>query len=326
MEERELLAPIVDNPTDVEARANYNAWLEQRGDRRLSFARGMAAFVEELNSADRCPLLFVEPSGYARAWTNMLGYPLFTAIRAKENLWPLRDILFRYARPTLRITPESLGLDRSPIQSSRFGGRASLPADMPWPTCKAGSLRFLGQIALAEIACTQVARELPASGWLSFFARDEWGHVGISDDDQETQVIHIPAHQQLVWRDTPNDVLDGAGDTAPCRLIFTESWDFPDDSDFVVSEKDQERLKAGENWVNREIFGSEHGYSCHLLGYARHYRTSDPSPSADWRNLLCLSSVDAAGWNWCDGEHLAIFIPKAGLQQQRFERIFGYAS
>jgi len=332
LEERGLLAPIVGDPTDTKARAEYNRWLEANGDKRIDFARALAAFVEELNQGpERSPMLSVDCAGYSRAWTNMLGYPLFRGIagRYDNELWDVRDILFRYAKPALKITPEVIGADRHAIHASRFGGHASLPSDVPWPTCSGGSMNFLGQIALQEIALTQAARELPKSGWLSFFAYDEWGSVGAgaSEDDPDTKVIYISENQELVWRDSPQDVLDRVGEVVTSRLIFTEAWDLPDESDFVVTKEDQARLQEGNRASQfNEIEGAKRDYSCHLLGYSRHFRTSDPSRSADWRNLLCLSSVEGLGWNWCDGEHLAIFVQAEALRNGHFNRAFGYAS
>ena len=187
---------------------------------------------------------------------------------------------------------------------------------MPWPTCSLGPLDFLGQISLAEIALTQVARQLPSSGWLSFFAYAD-----------STRVFHFTDEQELVWQDTPQEVQDRSGDMTTCRLILTESWDFPASDDKNVSPSDQDLLKPGEDWIQLgDLMGVEHEYSCHLLGYSRHYRTWDPSPSPESRNLLCLSSVLSLGWNWCDGEHLVIFIPSEDLENQRFEKVSHFAS
>jgi len=330
LEERALIGRIADNPTDALAREQYSRWLEQRSDRRLPFSQALAEFVGEFNAAsEQCPILFSSASGLSRAWSDMLGYPLFRGIKRHDELWNVKEIVFRYAKPTLKIIPELVAIGGVPLQGSRFGGQASLPPDLPWPTCSAGPLQFLGQIALGEISLTQVARELPSSGWLSFFAHDEWGSVGASSDDRDTQVIYVAGDQELVWRETPQEIVERLGSVAPpCRLIFTESWDFPDEKDLIVAEADQNRLTGGDKWIDLRgtVLGDEAQYSCHLLGYPRHFRTSDPSPSPDWRNLLCLSSIDSLCWNWCDGEHLAILIPNEQLEAHQFDRVFGYAS
>lgn len=330
LEERELLAPIVDNPGDLDARRAYHQWLKTAKDRRGGFSSAMLSHVKEFSkSTQHSHYVSAPTSGFAEAWTNMLGFPLFRGIANHAGLWEVRDLVLRYARPRLSITPELLPTGKPPIRASRLGGRASLPADQPWPEYAEGPLDFLGQIALREIRNTQVARFLPDSGWLAIFA-DANGVYGTKGD---TQVIYIREDQELAWRKNPDEDKE-ANAGPPCRLIFTESWDLPpDDGDLVVSEDDQQRLKAmkeasPENGALEMITALHPGMhqTCHLLGYARHYRTSDPSPGPEWQNLLCLGSVDALGWSWCDGEHLAIFIRNDHLQAHDFSQVSGYAS
>jgi uncharacterized protein YwqG len=245
----------------------------------------------------------------------------------------MRELVLRYAKPRLSITPQVLPTGEPPLHASRFGGLASLPAEMPWPEYSQGPLAFIGQISLREICHTQAGRYLPNSGWLLIFA-DSFGVYG---EEGDTQVIYVPEDCELAWREPPRHVREGFGESEsspPCRLIFTECWDLPpDDSDLMVSEADQQRLKdikeasaATEDFEMMTVLHSGMQQTCHLLGYARHYRTSDPSPGAEWQNLLCVGSVDSLGWNWCDGEHLAIFIHKDHLRSHDFSQVTGYAS
>ena len=326
-EERALLAPIVENPTDLSARAEYHRWLEKAGDRRVNFSRAMLEYVEEfLSSTEHSRYIPFSVSGYAAAWTNMLGYPLFRIIANREELWSLRDIILRYAKPRLAITPEAIGIGDPPMRASRFGGIASLPADMPWPTYSEGPLGFLGQISLREIQHTQAARHLPDTGWLAFFA-DIWGVYGTAGD---TQVMYVAEDCDLAWREPPKNIREDFGESfpsTPCRLVFTETWDLPDESDLVVSETDQQRMKNATPRVYlNDVLPNQPEFDCHLFGYSRHARTSDPSPSVEWQNLLCVGSIDSLGWNWCDGEHLAVFIQGEHLRARDFSQVSGYAS
>ncbi|MCE9527178.1 MAG: DUF1963 domain-containing protein [Planctomycetales bacterium] len=224
----------------------------------------------------------------------------------------------------LDIDSEPAEIDRLAITSSRFGGPASLPENVPWPICSKGSLSFVAQIALEEIQITQAARELPPTGWLTFFALNDG--VGGNWVDDDARVLYFPGDSKLAWRESPKDIDLDYCLKYPCRLKFTESWDLPDEGDFVISVHDRNRLEAVDRKHDLDDVRTDWNCGSHLLGYSRHRRTSDPSPAADWRNLLCLYSDNNVGWNWCDGEHLAFFIKETDLQERRFDRVFGYAS
>lgn len=320
-EERALIAAIVDDLTDVKARAQYDRWLEAKRDWRYFFTQELTAAVDQIcHQSKRAWSFPFFPELESPAWINMLGYRLFHDIQLFTEFWDLRDIFWRYATPMLNIDSVPADIDRLALTSSRCGGPPSLPADAPWPVCSKGPLSFVAQIALDEIQLTQAATSLPATGWLSFFALND--RVGGNWDDKDAQVMYFPGDAKLVWRESPNGIdLD---DT----LKFTESWDLPDEGDFVVTEHDRERLMRVERDTFHDLDGVRKDWNCgsHLLGYSRHNSTSDPSPAADWRNLLCLWSDTNVGWNWCDGERLCYFIKQQDLQAHRFDRVFGYAS
>jgi uncharacterized protein YwqG len=329
LEERELIAAIVDNLTDLEARNRYEAWLTERNDPRASLASSLTRATEAVllkDGGNQNPFLqdpFLRGEGYSESWCALLGLPFVQCVTLHEEFRKAREIALRHARITLDIRSEAVAAESLTLLQSRFGGRAALPKDVPWPECDEGPLSFLGQISLKEIELTQAARLLPAGGWLSFFALGDRVGAG-AEGLKDCQVFYAGPEAKVEYRDPP------AGtelSTDPCRLIFTEGFDLPDGQDFVVSEEDQSALKEINEWFDFDEYRNpwrkgDH----HLFGYARHYRTSDPSPGANWVNLLCLGSSYGTGWNWCDGEHLAIFIEDVDLKQGRFDRVFGYAS
>jgi uncharacterized protein YwqG len=313
--------------TDIKARSEYDRWLEERRDWRYFFTQRLTSAVEQIcHHAKRAWGFPFFPKLESPAWINILGYRLFHDIQLFPEFWDLRDIFWRYATPMLDIDSESVEIDRVAITSSRFGGPASLPADAPWPTCSQGPLSFVAQIALEEIQITQAATSLPTNGWLSFFALND--RVGGNREDQDARVLYFPGDAKLDWRESPKDIDITHSLGHPCRLRFTESWDLPDEEDFVITEQDRERLEQIKRDHDLDDVRKDWNNGSHLLGYSRHNNTSDPSPASDWRNLLCLSSYSNPnlGWNWCDGERLCYFIKETDLRALRFDRVFGYAS
>lgn len=328
IEERDLLGAIVDAPLDPTPRANYLEWLRERGDKLESLVEVLSHAVAEIcdASSDKPPEFWFWrlKSGYPEAWLNMLGVPLFEMVARNAHSWALRDLVFKYANPRLGITAEAVGIDQLPVDGSRFGGRAALPAGTEWPTCTKGPLTFIAQIALSEIQTTQVARFLPSDGWLSFFALNE--HVGGNYDDCDFRVVYTPGSEVLAFRDPP--MAPEFGQYQSCRLIFMESWDLPE-GDVVISEEDQQRLSRSwsDHGVDFATLRNSLGtFDGHLLGDLRHSSTDHVARSPTDRNLICFSSIASPGWNWCDGGDLSIFIEHDDLMALRFGNAGGYAA
>lgn len=327
IEERDLLGAIVDSPLDHVARSTYLQWLRDNDDEIESLAHVFSEAVTEIRDCteDEPPEFWFwdKKRGYPEAWLNMLGVPLFEAITQNKFAWELRELMFKYANPRLGITAEAVGIDKLPLDGSRFGGCATLPDNVDWPACKNGPLTFIAQIALSEIQLTQVARFLPPDGWLSFFAFNE--HVGGNYDDRDFRVIYTPGSESLSFRAPPEDKEFGE---QSCRLIFLEAWDLPS-GDVVLSEEERERLY--DSWADNDVdFGTFRDafgiFDGHLLGDLRHSSTDCVARSPTDRNLICIATAPSPGWNWCDGGHLSIFIENDDLIAHRFEKSGGYAA
>jgi uncharacterized protein (TIGR02996 family) len=318
--EYEVLSQVVADLRDDAPKLRYADWLEERGDRRAKFVRKFAAAVRSLGPTTRLPAA----RSFRRAWTNMLGVPLVEGL-VEFGLVDVKDLVFGLARPIVTIAAKRVREDRNGTGSSKFGGHPDLPAGVPWPACEKGPLGFLGQIALRDLENSQVARELPPDGLLSFFAYQEDGYQpGVVDEvPGDTRVLYTPASRPLERQLPPPDLdVEFNGIFPTCRLAFCESWDLPAADATALPELQEEARSEGLF----ELRARCHPFGHHLMGYSVHSRTTDPSPGPDWRHLLCLDSDERLGWNWCDGEHLAVFVREEDLRTGTFARVYGYAS
>ena len=86
--------------------------------------------------------------------------------------------------------------DAFAIGANRFGGLPDLPAATEWPAVDGNPLFFVGQFDLAGLAGFAAAKDLPATGLLSFFLLDrprgDQHHCGAG------VVLHTPAGAALV--------------------------------------------------------------------------------------------------------------------------------
>jgi uncharacterized protein (TIGR02996 family) len=326
--EYEFISAVAADLCDDAPKLVYADWLEEQGDKRAAFVRQLVA----AGSLKKGKLPDASP--YPLAWTNMLGVPLLQGILEAE-LVGARELVLKLARPMVTIATKKVKESAISVGDSKFGGLPDLPKGIEWPKCDQGPLAFLGQIALRDLQGTQAAHVLPKDGVLSFFAYDNDGAQpgNFQPEEGVTQVFYTADAKQLIRREPPKDFDETGYEILPtCRLSFCESWDLPEYGDKYPSTnaKDMKKLaKADPDHQLGEIRWKcrPDGHYCnHLLGYSCHFRTDDPSPGADWSPLLCLGSDDNLNWNWCDGEHLAIFVHEQDLRKGKFTRIYGYAS
>lgn len=323
--EYELISAIAADLPSEQPRVAYADWLDAHNDSRASFVRELLSAQKSLSSSTRLP----DSTSFPKAWTNILGVPLFQAIIDTE-LTDLKDVVMSLARPMLAITTEPISEDMIPIGGSKFGGHPDLAPDATWPRCERGPLGFLGQISLSELQETQVAHILPANGLLSVFAYQnaETGYQpGVAEPlNDSTRVIFTPANRLLERRNAPEDLHADNGIFASCRLSLCESWDIRDTNvaeQYVRELKAEEKVRLGKL---QDVRAKCQSFTHQLLGYSVHFRSDEPSPGSNWMNLLCLDSDPNTGWSWCDGEHLSIFVHEQDLLDRSFERIFGYAA
>ncbi|MCS6852100.1 MAG: DUF1963 domain-containing protein [Gemmataceae bacterium] len=308
----------------------YADWLKERGDPRASFVRELATLTGSLSRHSK-PL---DSEHFPKAWTNMLGLPLFESI-VRFNLGEVKDVILRLARPIVTIETEQVRENAIPIGVSKFGGHPDLPDDADWPRCDYGPLGFLDQIAVQDLKNAQVSHCLPKVGLLSFFAYQdfEMGYQpGIVDSiPDDTQVLYTPASANLKRRKPPEDLnKEGNAILPACQLTLRETWDLPglDDKVAPAYAADLKKLREDESGERlKSIRRRCHPLGHHLMGYPVHLSAAeDTSPGPEWMHLLCLYSDDNLGWSWCDGGHLAVYVHEDDLRSGQFRRIYGYAA
>lgn len=352
--EYELFSAITRNLTDDDAKVRYADWLEEQNDHRAKFAREFVSVGSSLHTNSHLP----DYSNAPHAWSNMLGLPLFDGI-IKYGLVDVKDHVLQLARPILAIKTAICDENTIPIGASKLGGRPDLPEDVEWPVC-AESMRdeypagvdaklgFLGQIALKDLALTQVGHWFPKDdGLLSIFVYQSDGYQpgAAARDTGDTIILYTPAAKVLQRRQPPDDLQQYNEIFPACQLTMSEAWDLPAWCEdewpdqyagvmtsmidaYAASRPKLARDESADQLFKRlaklraKCNQSQH----HLLGYSIHNRTNEPSPGPEWLHLLSLSSDPKLGWNWCDGEHLSIFVHQDDIGNYAFKRVFGYAS
>ncbi len=348
-EEQTFLSLIASNILDPQPKEAYCNWLKKTGDNRFEFVRQFIKSCAKLSTKTEFP----DADKFPEAWTNMLGLQLFRGI-VEFDLIEVKDLVLQLALPAVAIKTTPSPDDTMTLGSTKFGGCPDLPSSFTWPRCaesivdeypavKDGCLGFLAQISMTDMRTTLIASRLPEKGLLSFFAYENDGfQPGVAATDVgDTRIFNIlDGTDELERTARPEDTEWYTDPAEPCRLVMTETWDLPHWSPDEGPEEYANRMVEleeayGEKYdddlddlheklsnLRYKCIGADH----HLLGYSIHNRTSEPSPGSDWVHLLCLSSDDNTGWNWCDGEHLSIFSHQEDLRNGTFKRVFGYAS
>jgi len=268
---------------------------------------------------------------------------------SKLKLDKIQDKIFELARPMIGLNTKTVKDATIPIGATKLGGLPDLPKDAKWPLFTGKPMAFLGQFALADLHGKTAAAELSTDGILYVFAYQSDGDgPGCFAEGGDTVIIKSASTQGLERRKAPADI-DESNDTSPsCLLEMHESYDIPDwygDPDEIPEEfynqmedlRDAYNAAIGDSdrdetdgqlsdklWELRS--GLNKKFDHHLFGYSFHSRTTEPSPGADWVHILCLGSDSKLGWNWCDGENLAIFVKEDSLKDDSFKEVFGYAS
>ena len=238
------------------------------------------------------------------------------------------------------------------LGQSHFGGEPHVPEHFVWPKSHLGPLRFLAQIAFADIRGSAATRfyGLPTEGWLLVFACDEDGvQPGVVERSAAGDWVEIPdlMHVAYVPGGTPlhrvpnqlagfdleevtpaereklgisDDEIERGGENWPCTLRFAESYDLPNTADV-----DQPPLSSDEGVSALQAL-LRGGWTNKLMGWPCHYRTDNTSPGPAWIDLLTLGSDDHAAWCWCDGEHLDVYVRDDGLANTGFSPVYGYAA
>jgi uncharacterized protein (TIGR02996 family) len=309
--EADVLANVLADLSDHDAKLVYSDWLEDRDDPRGPFLR---KFVTAHRDRKALPAL----TGVPEAWRDLIGLALTVEIRNSPLVTREAKIL-AVSRPTINIDWEKAPEKALALGASKFGGRPDLPAGTKWPEFDGAPLSFLGQFNLAELAVSPVARDLPNRGLFSVFALydEDEGNDDIDFDKGRWRFLYFPDDTNLVRHDFDDDLPSGSRFRS-CRVSYSEGLTLPaEDSPWG------KKLGVGPDSPGHETYFDLHmdmSLSDHLLGYPFTIQ-EDVLGKKSVRHLLTLDSNDGAGWEWGDGGQLYFTLTESDLKAQRFDRV-----
>lgn len=304
--EADILARVVANLADHDAKLVYADWLDERDDPRGPLLRD---FVRAYRNKESLPDVSAAPE----PWRDLVGLTLVADALAVDPAFDL-DLLLSHARPALTFQSEAAKDEDLGRGASKLGGWPDLPAGAAWPRVEGTAFAFLAQFDLGALARSPVTRELPA-GLLSVFydtRSDSWEGGGL--------VVHTPPGVTLRRLQPPDELATGAhGEDCrykPAALAFTETLTLP------VSGSPW--YKHGGPFVNAqgisELATERPGLGHRLLGYANPLQ-GDVHQKLSVRHLLTIDSDDAPGWMWGDTGLLYFMIDEDDLRNGRFDRV-----
>ncbi|MCE9577682.1 MAG: DUF1963 domain-containing protein [Deltaproteobacteria bacterium] len=226
----------------------------------------------------------------------------FTAARVRDLVALARPRILVRARRATRAVPPG---------ASRFGGAPDLPAGFAWPRHGRTPLAFVGQLDLRTLAAHDLARQLPSTGVLSFFVRQD-----ITVD--KTGDLAVLA-SRVCWFEGP--ALPRA--RFPAALAVTDrhraatlacTHDLPPPPPAVAA-----RLGLVSSEVRAyEAIADEPDAPHAVLGHARagYYRGL---PAATDALLLHVATDSAPGFLWGDASSIFFVIDAAALAARRFD-------
>jgi uncharacterized protein (TIGR02996 family) len=328
--EAEMIASVLSNLADHSLKMVYADWLEERGDPRAKYLRAFAAAASKSN--DEIP-----PGGaFQKVWRDVLGVTMIQRIR-ELGLYHREKDLLALARPVLSID-YNVGSDIGfPLGASRFGGCPDMPRGLEWPmaapkACPPGwdpdkklPLRLLAQFNLDDLAQTQVGRELPTHGLLSFFDHRIFAYDWVGEG--AWLVTYSPDLSNLERLEPRTDFDEYNRIPPPCRLTFTESLDLPDQTDPWEEKINLPRESDPDGWdAYGELIDPLLGKAPRwhqLLGHTKPSTLGqDPIGSLDWRHLATFGTEERdLGWFWGQGDKLYYLISESNLRQRHFDEI-----
>jgi uncharacterized protein (TIGR02996 family) len=304
--EADILANVLDDLSDDNAKLVYADWLEERDDPRGPLLR---KFVAAFRAGKKLPPVKSAP----KPWRDVVGLTLMSKLR-DTDLAPKADAVLAAVRPAITFGFAKAAEGSIPVGASKYGGRPDMPAKAKWPEDYGEPLSFLAQFNLADLQASPVARELPAAGLLSLFCLYDYG---TDFTKRNWRLLHFPDASGLVRReqhpDLPEEHVAAAG-----RLSFAEGPTLPD----VDSPWGKELLRAvrpadpgGEAYRHLYIDDTTVGGADMLLGHPHPFE-GDVLGKKSVRHLLTTGGSD---W-WPDGNMMYVTIPEADLKAGRFDR------
>jgi uncharacterized protein (TIGR02996 family) len=305
--EADILARVIANLADHDAKLVYADWLEERGDPRGPLLR---KFVQAYRAGNRFPAL----NGTSPTWRELVGLTLITQFRGAV-LGPQTDEFLALARPALAVASEAAPERGLAVGASKFGGRPDFPPGTKWPKFAGAPLAFLGQLNLSELHASPAVRELPGAGVLSAFAAFDWESGNDDFPKGSWRLFHFPDATKLL-RHEFDAGLPEESRFPSCRLWFTE-W-------LTLPHEDSPRLKrllrepeAADAYADLFV---DRALGDHVLGHPVPIQGGEPGRKGT-RHLLTIGGNDDTEWEWGDGGALYFTLPEADLKAGRFDRV-----
>jgi uncharacterized protein (TIGR02996 family) len=305
--EADVLANVLADLSDHDAKLVYADWLEDRDDTRGPLLR---KFVTAYRAGEKLPALKSAP----KPWCDLVGLALIAKLR-NTDLAPKTDQLLALARPSVTYRTAKAAERTLPVGASKFGGRPDMPADTEWPKFEDSPLSFLGQFNLAELRASPIARELPAAGLLSAFCF----YLGDGDDDfpdGSSRLFYFPDASKLVRHELDAELADESRFPS-CRLEYAEALTLPDrDSPW------ERELKAlGDMDIDGDYMRLYYNMCAgdHILGHPFPIQ-SDILGKKTVQHLLTICGNEHTGWEFGDGGALYFTLNESDLKQGRFDR------
>ena len=307
--EADILANVLADLSDHDAKLVYADWLEERDDERGPLLR---EFVTAYRAVKKLPAVKSAP----QPWRDLIGVTLVAKLR-DTDLAAKADKLLALARPTITYETVKIAERTIPVGASKFGGRPDMPASTAWPKFEDQPLSFLGQFNLAELQPSPVARELPASGVLSAFCLYEEGSGNDAFDDGSWRLLYFPDTEKLVRHELDAELVDESR-FASCRVEYTEAltlpcWDSPWERELkaigVTGYGGSYSDLYFEMCPGDHILGHPFPIQCDFLG------------KKTVRHLLTICGNEHTGWEFGDGGALYFILAEADLKQGKFDRV-----
>jgi uncharacterized protein (TIGR02996 family) len=302
--EADILANVLADLSDDNAKLVYADWLEERDDKRGPFLR---EFVTAYRAGKKLPPLKAAP----KVWRDLIGLTLM--VKLQHSPLVMRDAkILSLARPAINFDAMRAAEKTISLGASKLGGGPDMPEGAEWPVIGEAPLSFLGQFNLAELHASPVARDLPATGLFLVFAR--------YDEDDGNDDFPKGSWRLLYFPDTAKltRCLPPEPSFRSCRVVFNEVLTLPENGPPWGTE-----LGVGSKHLGHEAYYNLHMEMCpgdHFLGYPFTIQ-GDVLGKKSVRHLLTIGGNDAAGWEWGDGGALYFTLPEADLKQARFDRV-----
>jgi uncharacterized protein (TIGR02996 family) len=298
--EADLLANVIADYSDHDAKLVYADWLEERDDPRGPVLRNFLAAYRA--GKKTLPVVNTAP----KPWRDLVGVTLMRRLVGTEFA-ALADELLALARPAIAFKSTKATEKTLAVGASKLGGGPDLPQGTEWPVVGDRPLAFLGQFNLAELAVSPAARELPAAGLLSvFFDHDQAHHFYDHDPIPEGRwrVFHFSDTKKLTPRPPPGTEFWSH------RVEFVERLTLPD----LESPWGRGLAPKIEDDSDYWDLITDLNTHDHLLGHPRPIH-GDVLGKKNVRHLLNLCEFPHNGW-----PNLYFTISAENLKNHRFDR------